>query len=87
MLGHRPGAHEPARNCSSWTSRRWGSPRPGEGDLRHHPNDSNAEGVTILLVEQNARMALGISAHGSDPGKRPLRDEGQGPGPHGRTRT
>ena len=41
-------------------------PRPaaGEGGLRHHPQAERGLGITILLVEQNARMALSVASYG-----------------------
>ena len=41
-------------------------PRPDarRRDLRHHPRRSTPQGTTILLVEQNARMALQVADRG-----------------------
>ncbi len=33
-------------------------------DLRHHPRQSTSDGTTILLVEQNAQVALSVADRG-----------------------
>ena len=40
------------------------SPQAGEGHLRHHRRINRERGVTILLVEQNANMALSVGDYG-----------------------
>jgi branched-chain amino acid transport system ATP-binding protein len=41
-----------------------GSRRSSSRDLRHHPRDQRAGGTPILLVEQNALMALDVAKRG-----------------------
>ena len=36
----------------------------GQGSVRHHQQINRDLGVTILLVEQNARAALSVASHG-----------------------
>jgi len=42
----------------------WDSPDPGENDFLPNCGDQSQLGITILLVEQNANLALEISDYG-----------------------
>ena len=59
--GDRPRADEPAEAAAA--RRAVAGPRAAarRADLRHPRNASAAEGITILLVEQNAAMALDLA--------------------------
>jgi branched-chain amino acid transport system ATP-binding protein len=61
---HRPGAHEPNRSCSSSTSRHWAWPQARRADPRHHRRHQQVQGTSVLLIEQNAMMALSIADYG-----------------------
>ena len=58
---HRPRAHGPAAPRSCWTSRPWGWPRYWWRASSETVKRINADGVTVLLVEQNVRQALGLA--------------------------
>ena len=46
------------------TSRRWGWRRSWSKKWRRRLNASTIDGATILLVEQNAELALGLASRG-----------------------
>ena len=52
------------RSCCCWTSRRWACRRSWSTRSSRSSATSRREGVTILLVEQNAKLALEVADRG-----------------------
>ena len=71
--GHRPGADEPSRSCCCSTSRRWAWPRSSSTGSREVIQQINEQGTSVVLVEQNAAMALTIAHHAVGARGRPGR--------------
>ena len=61
--GHRPGADVRTRSCCCSTSRRSGWPRSWSARIARIIREIHAQGTAVVLVEQNATMALQVADH------------------------
>ena len=59
--GRGPRADEPAEAADDGRAVAGSCAAGGAGHLRYHPGPSTSQGVTVLLIEQNANMALKLA--------------------------